>query len=106
MRKIKYLFWNIYNKNLISPLIGLLTENQIDVVSLAEAQKLDIVSLLNHLKINGEEWRDVQISTKNDIRVLVKNGVDIIPFKEESHYSIYKIKKMIVLLVCLLLFIF
>lgn len=93
VRKIKYLFWNMYNKNLISPLLDLVLENQTDIVTLAEAKKLDIVSLINHLKTNGDEWYDIQISTKNDIRVIAKKGIDLIPVKEESHYSIYKIKK-------------
>lgn len=83
----------MYNKNLISPLIELITENQIDIVSLVEAKKLDINAVINHFKINREEWKDVQISTTNDIRVLVKKEINIIPFKEDSHYSIYKIKK-------------
>ena len=49
--------------------------------------------LINSLKTNGKEWNDIRISTQNDIRVLARNGIDIIPFKEENHYSIYKIKK-------------
>ena len=83
----------MYNKNLIGPLQDLILENQTDIVALAEAKKIDITSLINSLKINGKEWNDIRISTQNDIRVLARNGIDIIPFKEENHYSIYKIKK-------------
>lgn len=93
VRVIKVLFWNLYNKNLISPLIDLIKENETDVVTLAEAVNLDISILLNYLKLNGDEWKDIQISSTNDIRVLAKKEINIIPFKEESHYSIYKIKK-------------
>lgn len=93
MRVIKVLFWNLYNKNLISPLIDLIQENKTDVVTLAEATNLDISALLNHFKLNGEDWKDIQFSSTNDIRVLAKKEVNIIPFKEEKHYSIYKIKK-------------
>ena len=83
----------MYNKNLIGPLQDLILENQTDIVALAEAKKIDITSLINSLKTNGKEWNDIRISTQNDIRVLARNGIDIIPFKEENHYSIYKIKK-------------
>ena len=83
----------MYNKNLIGPLLDLILEYHTDIVALAEAKKIDITSLINSLKINGKEWNDIRISTQNDIRVLARNGIDIIPFKEENHYSIYKIKK-------------
>lgn len=73
--------------------MDLIKENKTDIVTLAETTNLDISTLLNHLKLNGEEWKDIQISSTNDIRVLAKKEIDIIPFKEESHYSIYKIKK-------------
>ena len=39
------------------------------------------------------EWNDIQISPQNDIRVLAKKEIKIIPYKEDGHYSIYKIKK-------------
>ena len=93
VRIIKILFWNIYNKNLISPLIDMIKENQLDIVSLAEAENLDITAILNHLKLSGNEWNDIQISPQNDIRVLAKKEIKIIPYKEDGHYSIYKIKK-------------
>lgn len=93
MSKIKFLFWNIYNKNLVFPLAELILENQVDVVSLAEAKNLDITTLINLLKRNGGEWKNSIISSNSDIRVLAKQEIDIIPYKEESHYSIYKIKK-------------
>lgn len=93
VRIIKILFWNIYNKNLISPLIDMIKENQLDIVSLAEAENLDITAILNHLKLSGNEWNDIQISPQNDIGVLAKKEIKIIPYKEDGHYSIYKIKK-------------
>ena len=93
VRIIKILFWNIYNKNLISPLIDLIKENQLDIVSLAEAENLDITAILNNLKLSGNEWNNIQISPQNDIRVLAKKEIKIIPYKEDGHYSIYKIKK-------------
>ena len=64
VRIIKILFWNIYNKNLISPLIDLIKENQLDIVSLAEAENLDITAILNNLKLSGNEWNNIQISRK------------------------------------------
>ena len=81
----------MYNKNLIGPLQDLILENQTDIVALAEAKKIDITSLINSLKINGKEWNDIRISTQNDIRVLARNGIDIIPFKEENHLSLIHI---------------
>jgi exonuclease III len=73
--------------------MDLIIENQLEVVALAEANSLDTMSLVNHLKLHGYEWKDVQISTKNDIRLLAQKEIDINPFKEEGHYSIYKIRK-------------
>ncbi len=93
MSVIKVLFWNLYNKNLINPLIDLIKENKTDVVTLAEATNLNISAVLNYLKVNGDEWKDIQISSTNDIRVLAKKEIQIIPFKEEHHYAIYKVKK-------------
>lgn len=92
MRTIKFLFWNLYKKNLIVPLSDLIIENKADIVSLAEAENLDINATLTHLSTEGYEFKDVQICTQNDIRVLAKKEINIIPFKEEQHYSIYKIK--------------
>lgn len=71
----------------------MIKENKTDVVTLAEATNLDIPAVLNHLKVCGDEWKDIQISATNDIRVLAKKEMQIIPFKEEKHYSIYKVKK-------------
>ena len=70
VRIIKILFWNIYNKNLISPLIDLIKENQLDIVSLAEAENLDITAILNNLKLSGNEWNNIQISPRTNLNIV------------------------------------
>lgn len=57
-----------------------------------ESAKKQFQEALKELE-KWKAWNDIRISTQNDIRVLARNGIDIIPFKEENHYSIYKIKK-------------
>lgn len=93
MRIIKVLFWNLNNKNLVFPIRDLIVENCPDVVAMVETRNLDIPTLLNKLRTDMMEWNAIEVSPKSDIRVLAKKEIDIVPFKEESHYSIYKIKK-------------
>ena len=93
MRIIKVLFWNLNNKNLVFPIRDLIVENCPDVVAMVETRNLDIPTLLNKLRTDMMEWNAIEVSPKSDIRVLSKKEIDIVPFKEESHYSIYKIKK-------------
>lgn len=93
MRNIKVVFWNINKKNLIKSIYELINECKADIFAMVEAEKLDVEALLGLLDQNGMKWNDIQISSSNDIRLLAREEVEIIPHKEESHYSIYKIKE-------------
>lgn len=89
--KIKYLFWNVYKKNLIGPLLQVILENDIDIVALVETQNLDIQGLINSLKLQYQEWKSVEICPEGDIRVLAKTNVHITPHKEDKRFATYKI---------------
>lgn len=89
--KIKYLFWNVYKKNLIGPLLQVILENDIDIVALVETQNLDIQGLINSLKLQFQEWKSVEICPEGDIRVLAKTNVYITPHKEDKRFATYKI---------------
>ena len=89
--KIKYLFWNIYKKNLVGPVIQLILENNIDIVALAEAERLDTASVLRILKQQGILWKSVEVDAGMDIRLFVKNDLDISVHREEKRFSSYKI---------------
>lgn len=89
---IKFLFWNLYQKNLIDPLVQLIFENDIDVVALVEMKKLDVDALIYQLKIKSQNWVKISICPSTDIIVLCKNRVNINVFVEEKNYCTYKIK--------------
>lgn len=89
--KIKYLFWNIYKKNLVGPVIQVILENNVDIVALAEAENLDISSLINALYLHGCQWKAVEVCPGPEIRLLAKKEVHISAHIEEKRYSSYKL---------------
>lgn len=91
MRKIKYLFWNIYRKNLIGPLLQIILENDLDIVALAETENLDIKSLINSLSIQEQEWKVIEICPVANIRVLAKRNVHISVHQEDKRFTSYKV---------------
>lgn len=66
-------------------------ENSIDVVALAEAEQLDIKSILNSLNGQGYEWKTVEVCPDGDIRLLSKKDVRISVHQEEQRFSSYKL---------------
>ena len=91
MRKIKYLFWNIYRKNLIGSLLQIILENDLDIVALAETENLDIKSLINSLSIQEQEWKVIEICPVANIRVLAKRNVHISVHQEDKRFTSYKV---------------
>lgn len=66
-------------------------ENNIDVVALVEVGQLEIKNLLDSLKLQGCQWKTVEVCPKEDIRLLAKKEVSISVHQEENRYSSYKI---------------
>lgn len=92
MISIKFLLWNIYNKNFIDVLTEVIMENEIDVIAMIECEKLDVQALLNLLHRQHYEMRLVEIYPDNsNIKLLAKNPIKITPKKESDHFSVYKI---------------
>lgn len=88
---IRLIFWNIYKKNLLLPIIQLIQENNIDAIALVEIEKLDISAILDELDRKNMTWKRVEILEDKNICLLAKNNFRVFPFKEEKHYHIYKI---------------
>lgn len=66
-------------------------ENNVDVLALAEAEKLDINSLINSLKLHGYRWKTVEVCPGPDIRLLAKREVSISVHIEDKRFSSYKL---------------
>jgi hypothetical protein len=88
---IKYLFWNIYKKNLLGPLLQVILESSIDVVALVESENLDVSSLINELKLRGQDWKLVEMCPVTDIRLVAKQTIHISVHQEGKRFSAYKI---------------
>lgn len=91
MRDIKYLFWNIRNKNLLGPMAQLIFENNIDIVALVEATSLDIRGLFNELLLNGQRWKTVEVCPVSDIKLIAKYDIHISAHQEKDRLSAYKL---------------
>lgn len=93
MIQIRFLFWNIYKKNLIFPLVDLILENDIDVVALVETDKLDVREVISKLKeCGGQMWKKQFVCPVDDVLLLSKSALTISVICEEYNYSTYKIK--------------
>lgn len=91
MIKIRYIFWNIKNKNLLAPIAQLIIENNIDIVALVEANSLDTQSLFNELLLNGQQWKTVQVYPMSDIKLIAKCDIHISVHQEGERYCTYKL---------------
>lgn len=90
---MKYLLWNIYGKNLIGPLIQVIIENEIDVVALIETKKIELDTVINQLNLKGCRWKKLEFCPNADIRLIVKDEINVSIHCEEKHYNTYKIKQ-------------
>lgn len=91
MRIIRYLYWNVCKKNLIKVIVDIIYKNDIDIVALVEADKIDSNYLISELHKFGINFKINEIDPKGEeIKLFSKNNLKISAFKEENHYSIYK----------------
>lgn len=88
---IKFVFWNIYKKNLIGPIVQIILENNVDIIALAETETLDVQAVLNSLKLQTYDWKVVEICPETDICLLAKSNIHISVYKEEKRFATYKI---------------
>jgi len=89
---IKFLFWNIYKKNLIAPIIQVITENKVDICAFAECDILDANSILFQLKNLGEDWKLIEIMPKGNLKLFSRQKINISVIKEEKHFSCYRVR--------------
>lgn len=87
------MFWNLFRKNLIGPLIQIILENDVDIVVLVETENLDVQGVVNALKLQNQEWKVLEICPEADIRVLAKRNIHISVHKEDKRFASYKIFK-------------
>lgn len=87
------MFWNLYRKNLIGPLIQIVLENEIDIVALVEMENLDIQGVISALKRQNQEWKVLEICPEANIRVLAKRHIHISVYTEDKRYTSYKISE-------------
>lgn len=92
MKKIKFLFWNIYKKNFIDVLSELIIENEIDIMAMAECENLDVQALLNELHRQDYDMKNIEICPESsNIKLLAKNKVRITPKEEKKRFSTYTV---------------
>ena len=87
MTNIKYLFWNLFRKNLIGPLIQIILENDVDIVAVVETENLDVQGVVNALKLQNQEWQVLEICPQADIRVLANRNIHISVHKEDRRFA-------------------
>ena len=92
MTGIKYLFWNINQKNLVQELIEIVLRNNIDILMAVEAEKLDIQHFISQLRRKNRFFEKKEILSKqNGIILLANTECMISTYKEEKHFTAYKI---------------
>ena len=85
------MFWNVYKKNLIAPLLQVILENDIDIVALAETENLDIQGVIHSLALQSQDWKVLKIYPESDIRVLTRMYKHISVHREDKRFASYKI---------------
>lgn len=89
---IKCLFWNINKKNLVQEIVESSLENEIDVIMLAEADNLDSQYLIGQMARHNRKFIKKDLVPKNKGIMLFTGGnVKANVYKEEKHFSVYKI---------------
>lgn len=92
MKRIKYLFWNINNKNLVQELVRIVLEKSIDIVMVVEAENLDSQYFISGLRKKGRYFDKKEVlSRKNGILLLADRNIIVSTYKEEKHFTAYKI---------------
>lgn len=88
---MKIIFWNIYKKELSSIIADMIYQYEADIVVLAESENLSSNKLVNQMHSKAQEWNEIVIKAKGNIKVFAKKQFNILPHKEEKHFSSYKI---------------
>lgn len=92
MRRIKYLYWNICKKNSPNIISDMIYENNIDILALVEAEKLDSNYLISELHRKNIDFKLQEIDPKDPgIKLFTRKKIKISVYKEEQHYSVYKV---------------
>lgn len=65
-RELNILFWNLYNKDLSLPLAKITLDNQIDIIIVVEANKLDKRNLLRILNSVSNDYFDANVVSNSD----------------------------------------
>lgn len=90
--RIKILFWNLKKKDLSQVVFNLVEENCIDILALVDMDSIYNDRLLHCLNKNDNLWVQSAIKPEGNIAAYAKKDISIIPFEENKHYSVYKIK--------------
>lgn len=88
---MKIIFWNIYKKELSFIIADMIYQYEADIVVLAESENLLGNKLVNQMQKRKQEWNEIVIKAKGNIRVFAKKQFNVIPYKEEINFSSYKI---------------
>ena len=88
---MKIIFWNIYKKELSLAIAEMIYQYEADIVVLAESENLSGSKLISQMHERKQEWNEIVIKAEGNIKVFAKKQFNIIPHKEEKHFSSYKI---------------
>lgn len=92
MRTIKFLYWNLCKKNLVRIITDIIDENNVDIIALVEADKIDNDYLISELHKVNIDYKINEINPKSKgIKLFSKKDIKLSVYKEEEHYSIFKI---------------
>jgi exonuclease III len=91
---IKFLFWNINNKNLKNNIINIVKSSDIDIIILLES-KIDSIQFINDLKINGLQfYENKSVIPQSRIKIFSKfKNDEFKPFQDlNEKITIRKLK--------------
>lgn len=92
MIKIKFLYWNVNNKNLACYIADACLENKADILILAEHKSVDLDYLTRKLNEKELMFKIENIIPNSRILLLHKSGIVIRVIKESRYYSVFKLK--------------
>ncbi|MEY8337151.1 hypothetical protein AALB16_03845 [Lachnospiraceae bacterium 62-35] len=89
---IKCLFWNLNKKNLVSELVTMVLENNIDILIGVEAENLDISYFLTKLGQHNKIFHKKEVLPKEKGIILLADKVmEILVYQEEKYFTVYKV---------------
>lgn len=78
---------------MIKSLLEVVIENAIDILATTETESLDTDTLVSEISRKGVKWKLVELVPSSNIKLFAKDTVNIVPIKEEKHFSCYKINE-------------